>query len=144
MEGVLFMRAQACSRWLIERGVWIGALAFASHAVLAEELQEVTVTATRPGLAAVTKTVEGRSPTTGAPIEHLTLTWTVASSDLDLKKHADVMELQHRIKTRSKAVCAELDRLLPLTPRGGPECSREAAKGAMEQADKLIAAASSK
>jgi UrcA family protein len=135
------MRAQTCVGWLGCRGLWIGALAFAS-CVLADDLQEVTVTATRPGLAAVAKTVEGRSPTTGAPIEQLTLAWTVAHSDLDLRQHADVMELQRRIHSRAKAVCDELDRLLPLTPHGGPECAKKAADGALAQADKLIAAVS--
>ena len=121
----------------------IGVLSLASGMVFAQELPEVTVTATRPGLAAVSKTAVGRSGTTGAPVEQLTLSWTVAHSDLDLTRHTDVLEFQRRIHKRAQAVCAELDRLLPLTPRGGPECSKAAADGAMAQADRLVAAASS-
>lgn len=137
------IKRQPISRFA-KQGLLILAMSVASNVVLSEDLQEVIVTATRPGLAAVAKNVVGRSSTTGAPVENLTLTWSVGHSDLDLSKHTDAVELERRIHARAKAVCDELDRLLPLSPPGGPACATAAADGAMIQAQRLIAAASGK
>jgi UrcA family protein len=117
----------------------VGLLAV-SAAVLSQELGEIMVTATRIGHETVTKNVVGHSASTGAPIEHLTLTWSVAYSDLDLTKHSDAMELERRVHARAKAVCHELDRLYPLRP-DDPPCEKTAVDGAMVQAQKAIASA---
>lgn len=118
----------------------LGILA-ADNALVAQDLPEITVTSARMGHAAVTKQVTGHAPTTGAPIEHLTLTWSVAYSDLDLRQPGTAIELQRRIHSRAKAVCHELDRLFPLSPPGGASCAKTAADAAMLQAQKLIASA---
>ncbi len=113
----------------------------ASGAVLAQDLGEITVTGTRMSREAVTKNVVGRSSSTGAPIEHLTLTWSVPYSDLDLSKHSAAVEFEKRVHARAKAVCHELDRLFPLRPSEGPPCVKTAVDEAMVQAQKVIASA---
>jgi UrcA family protein len=117
----------------------VGLLAV-SAVVLSQDLGEITVTATRISREAVTKNVVGHSASTGAPIEHLTLTWSVAYSDLDLTKHSDAVELERRVHARAKAVCHELDRLYPLRP-DDPPCEKTAVNGAMAQAQKVISTA---
>jgi UrcA family protein len=122
--------------WLVFLGTLV-----ASGGLLAQDLPEITVTSTRMGLAAVTKKVTGRAPATGAPIEHLTLTWSVAYSDLDLSQPGAVVVLEKRIHSRAEAVCHELDRLFPLSPSGGASCAKTASDAAMLQARKIIASA---
>ncbi len=119
----------------------IGVAAQIGGAVLAAEpLEEIVVTAARMGRAAVTTETVGRSSSTGAPMERLSLTWSVAYTDLDLSKPGDVAELDKRIQARASAACKELDRLFPLSPRGGPACVKDAAQGATAQAKRVIAA----
>lgn len=112
----------------------------AGGAMAAEPLEEIVVTAARMGRAAVTTETVGRSSSTGAPLERLSLTWSVAYTDLDLSQPSGVAVLDKRIQARASAVCKELDRLFPLSPRGGPACVKEAAQGAKAQAKGVIAA----
>ncbi len=106
-----------------------------------EDVPTITITASRMGRAAVTTETVGRSPTTGAPIDRLTLTWSVPFTDLDLSTHSGATELQKRVNARAQAVCHELDRLFPFNEHGGAACVKQAAAGGLAQADKLIAAA---
>ena len=115
----------------------------AGGAIAEEELVTITITASRMGRAAVTTEEIGRSSITGAPKERLTLTWSVPFTDLNLSTHSGAVELEKRVNARAQAVCAELDRLFPLAPPGGPSCVRDAAAGGMVQAHKVIAAAES-
>lgn len=119
-------------------------LAFGVVAAEEQPLEEIIVTATKMGREAVTKEVVGSSPTTQAPIERLTLAWTVAYIDLDLSRHSGAVELEKRIHARAKAVCDELDRLYPQAPHGGAACVEKAAASAMVQGQKLIDAAENK
>ncbi len=118
----------------------VGAIV-AGGAFADEDLQTITITASRMGRSAVTKDVVGRAAATGAPIERLSLTWSVPFTDLDLSTHSGATELQERVNARAQAVCQELDRLFPFTDRGGASCVKEAAAGGLAQANKLIAAA---
>ncbi len=118
----------------------LGAIVTGS-ALADEDVPTITITASRMGRAAVSTETVGRSATTGAPIDRLTLTWSVPFTDLDLSTHSGATELQKRVNARAQAVCRELDRLFPLTDRGGASCAKEAAAGGLAQADKLIAAA---
>jgi len=118
----------------------VGAI-IAGVVIADEDLPTITITASRMGRSAVTTDTVGRSASTGAPIERLTLTWSVPFTDLDLSTHGGATELQNRVNARAKAVCQELDRLFPFTDRGGASCIKEAAAGGQAQADKLIAAA---
>ncbi len=126
-------RYRSKGAWLLLVGVLV-----ASGRLVAQDLPEITVTSTRMGHDTI---VVGRAPATGAPIEHLTLTWSVAYSDLDLSQHSAVVVLEKRIHARAQAVCHELDRLFPLSATGGAPCVKTAADAAMLQAQKIIASA---
>ncbi len=109
-------------------------------AIAADQLDEITVTAARMGIKAVTTKEVGHSQTTGAPQERITLTWSVPFTDLDLSSPSGAIELERRVNARALAVCKELDKLFPLSPPGGTACVKEAVNGAMAQAKKAIAA----
>ncbi|MBU6444500.1 MAG: UrcA family protein [Alphaproteobacteria bacterium] len=103
-----------------------------------QQIEEVTVTAPRQ----VHQTyVVGRSPSTGAPIEVTTISRVVSYADLDLGTPPGAAELRSRIDATAKDLCRELDKLYPMEPKDR-SCIKKAADGAMEQADKVIAAAS--
>jgi UrcA family protein len=114
-------------------------MTLAANAIVAEELPEVTVSATR--IREVSKTVVGRSMSTGAPVERITLARSVKFADLDLRTENGALELEKRVDETAKVACSELDKLLPLTPRGGAGCIKEAAESGMVQARRAIAAA---
>jgi UrcA family protein len=80
----------------------------------------------------------GRS-TSGIPIEELSVQRVVDSSDLNLRRNADVYELYRRIEYTAREACNEIMR----ASRGAPittqrECVREATRDAMAEADALI------
>ena len=110
-------------------------LTFASCAALAQEKQEITVTAPR----VVHQTI-GRSSTTGAPIEQTSISRPVSYSDLDLSKPSGATILRKRVEDISKSLCQELDQLYPLEPKD-PGCVPRAVNGATDQIDRAIAAA---
>jgi UrcA family protein len=135
------MKKHSDGRYSMRLGLLaIGAIV-AGSAIADEDLPTITITASRMGRSAVTTEVVGRAAATGAPVERLTLTWSVPFTDLDLSTHSGATELQKRVNARAQAVCQELDRLFPFTDRGGAPCVKEAAAGGLAQADKLIAAA---
>jgi UrcA family protein len=113
----------------------LAGIALASAVTAAEQLQEVTVQGSR-----MVKAVTGRSPTTGAPIESVTLSRPVSYSDLDLSTSKGAHELDSRVAAEAKALCDELDKLFPLTPPDAA-CLKKATDGGMGLAKKLIAAA---
>ena len=111
-------------------------LAIAVGSVTAQETpEELTVKATRMEHRVVREI--GVTGTT----EDVSLTRHVQYSDLDLQLHADVVELEKRIKDAATEACEELAETYPL---GGPNamvCTRRAIDGAMAQVQELVAAA---
>ena len=80
--------------------------------------------------------------TTGAPIELVQLTRRVSYADLDLTTHRGKLDLERRINDTAKAACQQLDTLYPVgTTEQGMTCVKNAADGAMVQAQASIAAA---
>ena len=76
----------------------------------ADSLQEITVEGSR-----MSREVVGRSATTGAPIEQITLTRHASYANIDLSTHSGAVELQSRVKLTATAACEELDKLFPFT-----------------------------
>lgn len=111
-------------------------LGLGTRVAAAEELGQITVQA-----GPITKSVVGRSPTSGAPIENIALTRRVSYSDLDLRTHAGAQELEHRVRSTAKAACDQLDDLYPHTERYSADCTRKATDDAMAQVRVAIAAA---
>ena len=103
----------------------------------AEQLQEVTVQATR-----VMKTSVGRTAT-GVPIMDTTLSYGVSYADLNLSSHADVLLLQKRVKDAAQKACKELADLNPLIEGqpGESECTKRAADKGLARVEELAAAA---
>jgi UrcA family protein len=109
--------------------------ALVSGAVFAEEIAQVTVTASRP-----VKEVVGHS-NIGAPIEVTSITSRVSYADLDLASHSGAATLETRINDAAKAACKELDKSYPLTEPDATRCAKLATDKAMVSARAAISAA---
>lgn len=80
----------------------------------------------------------------GGWVEVIELSRRVSFTDLDLSKDADVTELETRIETTAKGACEQLDEMFPLDQSDRGEvrrCTKKAIKGAEEQLQAAIAAA---
>jgi UrcA family protein len=115
----------------------LGTGALSGAVIAAEQLQEVSVQGSR-----IVRQVVAYSPTTGAPVESVSLTRPVQHSDLDLSTPKGAHELENRVASEAKSLCEELDKLFPLTP-SDRTCLKKATDGGMGMAQKLIAAAGS-
>lgn len=113
------------------------ALGMSAAALAEEELAEIIVQA-KP---LAKTTVVGRSLTTGAPIESVTVDYHVSYADLDLVKHADVLTLNKRVEGAARNACRQLDELYPLERPKLRECTADAIQGASEQVQGAITAA---
>jgi UrcA family protein len=119
---------------LVKVAVGMCASALIGNMVIAQQVQEVTVQASR----VVTKEV-GRSG--GIPIVDVSLSYGVSYAGLDLVKHADVMELEKRVKDAADKACKELSRQYPLDAADNTDCSKTAADKAMMKVHELATAA---
>jgi UrcA family protein len=102
---------------------------------VADELAQVTVTATRPSA----KTV-GQSPR-GASIEEVTLQRYVSYADLDLGTRRGARMLEARVKDTARASCKELELRDPITAPDAKQCLGRAVESAMIQVRAAVAAA---
>jgi UrcA family protein len=118
-----------------------GALAAAlmSTTAIAQKTEEVTVEASR----IVTKTV-GHNPTTGAPIDKVTLSYGVSYVGLDLASHAGATELEKRVKDAAQKACKEIGRQYPDSTPADEQCATAASKKAMVKVQELVNAAGKK
>ena len=114
-------------------GVTVGAIL--GSAAFAQQPAEVTVEASR-----IVKERVGRSPT-GAPINSLSLSYTVSYADLDLSTQAGVATLKDRVNDAAKDACKEISRLYPASTPGDAECVASAVKEAMSKVDAASKAA---
>jgi UrcA family protein len=73
--------------------------------------------------------------------ETLSIVYKVDYTDLNLATHSGAVELQNRIKDSATRACQQLAKLYPETTEGDTPCVQGAIRGAMVQANKLIAAA---
>jgi UrcA family protein len=112
------------------------ALLFWGGQAVAADVSEVVVEAPRT----VHHETVGRSRTTRAPIETITLSGRVSFGDLNLTKTADVATLRERVTAEARQACAELDRMRPLVD-ADPRCVQVATRNAMAQVDAKVAAA---
>jgi UrcA family protein len=77
----------------------------------------------------------------GSPVELVSLTRRVSYADLDLKMHANVLELEKRIENVAKEACEQLAVVFPLSESTTADCVDDAVDGAREQARAAIEAA---
>jgi UrcA family protein len=83
------------------------------------------------------------SPGSKERLPEISVDYHVDYADLDLTTHSGAMELEKRIKEDAVEACAQLKKLYPSSTEGvGKEsCVDGAVRKAMEQANKVIAAA---
>lgn len=85
-----------------------------------------------------------RTDAMGRVTETVTLERHVSYADLDLRKHADVVELNNRIKTNAKEACKEVDKMHPIDRWTNAEmqhCIKRAIESANAGLKEAIAAA---
>ena len=99
----------------------------------AYRLDDLTVTAPRQST--------GRSATTGAPIERVSLSRVVSLHDLDLRTDWGVDAMYERISQAARAACRQIDVMHPISIQGDPPCLRGALEDAYLQAEVAIDAA---
>ncbi len=103
---------------------------------VSEAMDEVVVQAP------ITVRQVGRSSIFGARIELIELKRRVRYADLDLSKHADVIELETRVETVAKESCKKLSAMYPLdSATEGQRCIKKAINSAEEQVQAAIVAA---
>jgi UrcA family protein len=107
-----------------------------SSAVIADEVQEVTVQAKRAFSTTVTERLAG-----GVPILDISVSYGVRTTDLDLATHSGATVLEQRVKDAAKAACREISRQYPDSTPGERDCASVAASKAMPQVKQLVAAA---
>ncbi|HEX4051287.1 MAG TPA: UrcA family protein [Steroidobacteraceae bacterium] len=117
-------------------GLGIAGASIAVAAPAVNELPEVVVEA-GPAI----KTIVGQAYGTGAPIEKTTMDYHVSYADLDLVKHADVLELNKRVETAAHTACQQLDELNPIERPKLRSCMDDAVRGASQQIREAITSA---
>lgn len=108
----------------------------ASSAVVAQDVPEVTVEAKRLLSTKVTQHIEG-----GVPIQDISVSYGVRTSDLDLATHSAALVLEQRVKDAAKLACKEIYRQFPEATPSASECAKTAAEKAMPQVNRLVASA---
>jgi UrcA family protein len=112
------------------------AVALSSGIAAAQQVQEVTVQASR-----IIEKPAGRS-NSGVPIVDVSLAYGVSYAGLDLASHRGVMELERRVNSAARRACKELGRDYPYV--GAPsdaECAKTAVDKAMIKVNELAASA---
>jgi UrcA family protein len=126
------------TRIVIRAAIGLLAVTSLSTVVVAEDMGEVTVQASR-----VVKQTVGKTAS-GVPIVDIALSYGVSAKDLDLASHAGAMELQKRVADAARAVCKELGRQYPDSTPNDVECTKTATDKAMVRVNELLAAAAKK
>lgn len=108
----------------------------ASSAVIAQDVPEVTVQAKRLLTTKVTERIEG-----GVPLQDISVSYGVRTSDLDLATHSAALVLEQRVKDAARLACKEISRQFPDATPSEAECADTAAVKAMPQVKQLVAAA---
>ncbi len=114
------------------------AAAFTANILLAQQMPEVTVQASR-----IVEKQVGRT-SSGLPIVDVSLSYGVSYKGLDLSTSAGVNELEKRVSDAAMKACEELSRQYPMSDTTDAECAKSATNKAMVKVHELAAAASAK
>jgi UrcA family protein len=126
------------TRIVIRVAIGLLAVTSVSTVVVADDMGEVTVQASR-----VNKQTVGRTAS-GVPIVDISLSYGVSAKDLDLASHAGAVELQKRVTDAAHAACKELGRQYPDSLPNDADCEKAATAKAMVRVNELLAAAAKK
>jgi UrcA family protein len=123
-------------------GAVIGVLAntFVTGTVVAQDMGEITVQASRAVVTTVGKTASG------VPIQDVSLSYGVSTKGLDISTYAGATELKKRVTDAATAACNEIKRQFPnaSSSTSDIECVKKASDQAMVKVNALIAAAGKK
>jgi len=111
-------------------------LTLLAGSVLAENIPEVTVQATR----IVNAKITGRSAS-GIPITDLSVSYGVSLAGLNLATNSGAVEAQRRVSEAAMAACKEIGRQYPDATPSDDECAKAAAAKSAPTLHQLIAAA---
>jgi UrcA family protein len=75
------------------------------------------------------------------PLQDITVTYGVRTSDLDLSTHSAAVVLEQRVKDAARLACKEISRQFPDALPSETECANTAAAKAMPQVKQLVASA---
>ncbi len=124
------------TRILIKMLTGLCACAAVAGVAMAQDSEEVTVSALRLTHTRVTVT-----PESGTLVKDVTLSYGVNVDGLDLRTKAGAAELQRQVNDAAAAVCREVGRQFPDSTPDDQDCTRLASNRAMVKANALIAAA---
>jgi UrcA family protein len=111
-----------------------------SSIVIAQSVDEITVQATRN----MNVTSNPQNPPGGASVKDISMSYSVNTSGLNLAMHADVVELEKRVKDTALTACKEIGRQYPNSTPSVADCAKAASDKAMVKVNQLVAAASKK
>jgi UrcA family protein len=121
-----------------------GIIAAAASALIglagAQSMDEITVQATRN----MGVKIDTQTPPGGAQVKDISLSYVVSSSGLNLALHADVLELQKRVKDAALTACKEIGRQYPNSMPNDADCAKAASDKAMTKVNTIVAAAGKK
>jgi UrcA family protein len=126
------------SKRLIKVAVGLLATGAVTGIVIAQDMGEVTVQASR----VVKKTIG--TTASGIPIQDISLSYGVSTAGLDLTSSAGAAALQKRIGDAAKAACKELARQYPDNSTSDADCVKNATDRAMVKVNEVLAAAKNK
>ncbi len=122
---------------VLAAAIFAGGVTGVGYQAFAQRDDSITVEAPRM----IHRETVGRSAT-GAPIEEVSLSRIVYVGDLDLRRVADVKELDRRINVTAKEACEQLNRLYPVenypVTSTDRDCFKAAVHDAMEQKETFI------
>ncbi len=116
----------------------IAAFGLVCGTVLAEDLQEVQVEATR----IVNTKVVGRTAS-GVPITEVSVSYRVNLADLNLATHSGATEAERRVSAAADAACKQINRQYPSATPADKTCAKDASDKAMTKVHELVATAES-
>lgn len=120
----------------VKVAVGLFAVALISSIAAAQQIQEVTVQASR-----IVEKQAGHT-SSGVPIVNASLAHGVSYAGLDLVSYDGVMQLERRVNAAARQACKELSRLYPhIGAPSDAECAKTAADKAMIKVHELAASA---
>jgi UrcA family protein len=117
----------------------VGGSVFVTQTATADETAQIVVEARAP---VQSTTDRNASHPGGARVDILSVDYNVGVADLDLTKHADVLQAQEQIKAAAKKACAAIQAEFPVRQMSDRRtCESEATARGLDDLNKLIAAA---
>jgi UrcA family protein len=119
----------------ISYAIIAAASVLASGMVMAQNLGEITIEATR------NMNVKVNTSPVGAKVKDISLSYLVSTAGLNLAVPGDVTTLQNRVKDAAATACKEIGEQYPASMPDNTVCTKVTADKAMIKVNELVAAA---